>query len=46
MTPDQYNAKLVAMLQRLKERMDAELNPDVKRGLAVAIYEIKREAKE
>lgn len=46
MTPGQHNAKLVDLLQRLKAKMETESNPDVKRGLAMAIYEIKREASE
>jgi hypothetical protein len=42
----EVNAYKVALLQRLKALVEAERNPDVKRGLAMAIYEIKREVGE
>lgn len=32
------NAKLVAIIDALKKRQASELNPDVRRGLAIAIH--------
>lgn len=38
------NAKLTELIQRLKARAEAEKNPDVRRGLMIAIYYAKEEA--
>jgi hypothetical protein len=32
------NANLVAVIDALKKRQESELNPDVRRGLAIAIH--------
>jgi hypothetical protein len=34
-----------ALIQRLKARAEAEKNPDVRRGLMIAIYEAKEESR-
>jgi hypothetical protein len=39
------NAELARILQTLLDRKAGEQNGDVRRGLAIAIYEIQREAK-
>ena len=43
MTAGCCNATKVAIIQVLKQRYFAEMNPDVRRGLLIAIIEIKRE---
>lgn len=37
------NACLTELIQRLKARAEAEKNPDVRRGLMIAIYFAKEE---
>lgn len=42
MTRGCCNATKVTLIEALRKRMKAERNPDVKRGLQIAIYEITR----
>lgn len=37
------NANLVAVIHELKKRQASELNPDVRRGLAIAIHTLATE---
>jgi hypothetical protein len=37
------NAKLVAVIAELKKRQASELNPDVRRGLTIAIHTLASE---
>lgn len=38
------NATKVAIIQALKRRIADEMNPEVRRGLQIAIYEVTKEA--
>lgn len=41
MTAGCCNETLVAVIQTLKKRQASELNPDVRRGLTIAIHTLK-----